>query len=45
LKPERVEHPLHDAFVGLAGAGKLGPTSACPSITFAASAACAANIA
>src|SRR6516162_4650763 len=28
------EAPVHDAFVGLAGAGKLGTTSASPSITF-----------
>src|SRR5262249_47057992 len=39
------ERPLHNAFVGLAGAGKLGTTSASPSITFAVSPACAANIA
>ena len=36
---------LQHYFVGLAGAGKLGTTSASPSITFAASPACAANIA
>src|SRR6516165_10847356 len=51
LRPEHVallgacEAPLHDAFVGLAGAGQLGTTSASPSITFAASPACAANMA
>src|SRR5262249_48964700 len=33
----RFERALHDAFAGLAGAGKLGATSASPSITFAAS--------
>src|SRR5262245_26841552 len=31
VEPERL---LHDAFVGLAGAGKLGTTSASPSTTF-----------
>ncbi len=42
LRPKHVallgacEAPLHDAFVGLAGAGKLGTTTACPSITCAA---------
>src|SRR6516162_1018153 len=41
-KPER---PIHDPFVGLAGAGKLGTTSASPSITCAVSPARAANIA
>src|SRR6516164_8486347 len=39
------ERPLHHAFVGLAGAGKLGTTSASPSITCAVSPARAANIA
>src|SRR5262245_45405473 len=39
------ERPLHDAFVGVAGAGKLGTTSASPSITCAVSPARAANIA
>jgi len=37
--------PVHDAVVGVDGADKLGTTSASPSITFAASPACAANIA
>ena len=36
---------LQHYFVGLAGAGKLGTTSASPSITFAVSPARAANIA
>src|SRR5262249_1493474 len=36
---------LQHYFVGLAGAGKLGTTSASPSITLAASPACAANMA
>src|SRR6516162_1845596 len=39
------ERPLHDAFVGLAGAGKLGTTSASPSITCAASSARTSSIA
>ena len=48
LRPEHVallgacEAPVHDAFVGLAGAGKLGTTSASPSMTFRVSPACAA---
>src|SRR6516164_9590185 len=43
LRPEHVallgacEAPVHDAFLGLAGAGKLGTTSASPSITLAVS--------
>src|SRR5262245_4085784 len=51
LRPEHVallgacQAPVHDAFVGLAGAGKLGTTSASPSITCAVSPARAANIA